>query len=83
MACFVGCDYTYLRGNRSRRCLRQRSGRLNIDGCYRTPSMPFKVLRQVADSFAVSVQEIGGVVIVLDVRPSLYSFSCPRFKIRD
>ena len=46
--------------------------------------MLIKVLGQVADSFAISVQDRGGVVIllVLDVRPSL-SFSCPRFKIRD
>ena len=71
------------RGNRSRRCLRQRSDRLNIDRYYRNPYTPIKVLRQVADSFAISVQKGGGVLMVLDVRPSL-PFSCPRsrFKIR-
>ena len=69
--------------NRSRRCLRQRSERLNIDRYYRNPYMTIQVLRQVADSFAVSVQKGGGVAMVLDVRPSL-PFSCPRsrFEIR-
>lgn len=76
-------DATVPRGNRSRRCLRQRSDRLNIDRYYRIPYKPIKVLRQVADSFAVNVQKGGGVAMVLDVRPSL-PFSCPRsrFEIR-
>ena len=63
--------------------LRQVSNRLDIDRYYRNSYKPIKVLRQVADSFAVSLQKGGGVAMVLDVRPSL-PFSCPRsrFEIR-
>ena len=58
-ACFVGCD-CFLRGNGYRRCLRQRSDRLNIDKYYRNPYTPIRSFDKWRNhSLSVCRKEVG------------------------